>query len=299
MDKVLVVVGPTASGKSDLGVLLAKKYSGEIISGDSVQVYRHFDIGSSKIKEEKKQGVIHHLIDILDEKQEYSVYDFQNSARKIIEEISRRNKLAIIVGGTGLYIKALIYDYNFLASEKVNNDYSEYSNKKLYELLLNKDKEAAEKIHINNRKRLIRNLNLLDELPGNKTEFLAKQKKEMIYNTLIVGLTMDRALLHKRINERVDFMFENGLVEEVESLLKEDKLNFNNQAMQAIGYKEFAGYYNNEYDLKEVKEQIKTHTRQFAKRQYTWFNNQMNVIWFDIYQEDYLDKINKTIENWI
>ena len=299
MDRVLVIVGPTGSGKSALAVAIAKKYNGEIISGDSVQVYRELNIGSGKITTAEQQGIKHHLLDILDYKENYSVYDFQKKAREIISDISSRGKLPIVAGGTGLYIKALLYDYDFADNQSPKTDYQELTNDELYAILEKQDAQAAAKLHVNNRKRLLRSLELLETLPGNKTEYLAQQKHEMIYSSLIIGLTMERTKLYQKINERVDKMFEQGLVAEVSALVKGKLENFDYQAMSAIGYKEFKDYYLKQANLEEVKEKIKTRTRQFAKRQYTWFNNQMPITWFNVEDNTYRDTMDKFIEDWL
>jgi tRNA dimethylallyltransferase len=295
MKKVLVIVGPTAVGKSDFGVKCAKLFNGEIISGDSIQVYKGFDIGSGKVTEAEKDGIVHHMIDIKEPDDNYSVYQFQQLARSLIDDITNRGKLPIIVGGTGLYIKACLYDYFFDKQEEIDTSvFDEKTNQELFELLEEKDFETSTKIHINNRKRLIRALVIAENNSSTKSENLNKQKKEMLYDALIVGCTSEREKLYERINLRVDLMFENGLVDEVECLLK--KVNFDSQSMQGIGYREFKGLYDKEYDLEKTKQLIKTHSRQFAKRQYTWFNNQMEVNWVDLSVDD--NSILELIENW-
>ncbi len=299
MDKVLVLVGPTASGKSSVAVELARLYNGEIISGDSMQIYRQLNIGTAKISEVEKKGIRHHLLDNKDISESYSVYDFQKSGREIIKQISQNNKLPIVVGGTGLYIKALLYDYCFNEINNAVRDYSSYSNLELFSLIKKQDSQAAAKLHPNNRKRLLSTMKLLDSLPGNKSEFLAQQDRQPIYDVLMIGLTRDRQQLYQRIEERVDRMFAGGLLAEVESLVRSDPNVFNYQAFQAIGYKEFKAYFRKENSLEEVKEQIKVHTRQFAKRQYTWFNNQMPLHWIDSDKADCQDKICKLINQWL
>ena len=298
MYKVLIISGPTAGGKSTLAVELAKKYNGEIISGDSVQVYKELNIGSAKIKEEEMQGVKHHLIDVLSYKENYSVYDFQRNGREAIEEIIAKNNLPIIVGGTGLYIKALLYDYQFPQESDKEDDYQALDNEALYQMIKDKDEEAALKLHVNNRKRLIRTLKLMEALPDNKTSFLADQTHQPLYDILIIGLDIERPLLHERINERVEQMWDNGLVKEVEELYAKDKDLFSYQALQAIGYREFEAYFSQESSLEEVKEKIKSHTRQFAKRQYTWFNHQLPVNWVSISDDKYRETIEELIDNW-
>lgn len=298
MHKVLVISGPTASGKSALAVELAQKYNGEIISGDSVSIYKELNIGSAKIKEEEKKGVKHHLIDILSYKDNYSVYDFQKNGRIAIDEITKAGKLPIVVGGTGLYIKALLYDYEFPMESESKDDYQNLNNETLYRLIKDKDEEAVLKLHVNNRKRLIRTLRLMEALPDNKTAFLAQQTHQPLYDILIIGLHLERPLLHERINERVEQMWKEGLVEEVEDLYAKDHELFSNQALQAIGYREFEAYFSSEQSLDEVKEKIKSHTRQFAKRQYTWFNNQLPVKWISAVDDKEKETIDKLIVDW-
>ncbi|MFV0255318.1 MAG: tRNA (adenosine(37)-N6)-dimethylallyltransferase MiaA [Erysipelotrichaceae bacterium] len=298
MSKVLVIIGPTAVGKTALSIKLAQEFNGEIISGDSAQVYRDLNIGSAKITEKQKQGIKHHLIDILDYNENYSVYDFQKKARELINKINNKGKLPIIVGGTGLYIKALLYDYQFPEKSQEYNNYQNQSNEELWQLLRKKDANAADKVHVNNRQRLITNLNLLDNISGTKTELLAKQDQAILYDALVIGLTIEREELHKRINKRVDLMFEEGLLEEVKNLNKDSNF-FNTLASKAIGYKEFKEYFNQNQDISLIKEKIKTHTRQFAKRQYTYFNNQMSVNWFEINAKNCYSDIELAITDFI
>ena len=293
--KVIAVVGPTAVGKSDVGVKLAQLFDGEIINGDSVQVYKELNIGSAKVTEEEMGGIPHHLLDYKNVGDDYSVQQFQHDARAEIEEIVSRGKLPIIVGGTGLYIKALLYDYSFTKIETELNEYENESTEDLYARLLRLDPKATEVIHPNNRRRIVRALQMAES--GNlKSEQEAEQKHEQIYDAYIVGLTMDRKLLKERINKRVDLMFENGLLDEVTEL--NDKYDWNMHGLHGIGYKEFRDYFLGNMTLEETREIIKTHTRQFAKRQYTWWNNQMPVKWYDVTKEGYLEEITNDIEEW-
>ena len=281
MKKVLVIVGPTAIGKTNLSISLAKLFNGEIISGDSIQVYKGLDIGSGKITTKDMDNIKHYGIDILDNKDNYSVYDFQSNAREYINTIISNNKLPIVCGGTGLYIKALLYDYIF--SDNISIDYSIYdnlSNQEIYNRLLIKDPKSLDTIHINNRQRLVRALALADNNKP-KSKQIDKQEHKLIYDALIIGLTTDREQVYNRINNRVDIMFKEGLIEEVNNLINSG-ISFDNQCMQAIGYKEFKYYYNNELEIKEVKELIKRNSRRLAKKQYTWFNNQTKIKWYDI-----------------
>ncbi len=299
MRKVLVIAGPTGSGKSDLGILAARKFDGEIISGDSIQVYKGLDIGSAKVSREEQKMAIHHLIDILDINQHYSVADFQKQARYLIEEISGRNKLPILVGGTGYYLKSCLYDYVFPeGTEEISDEiYRNRDNASLHAELKIKDPQEAEKIHVNNRKRLIRALKMADG-GYSRSMILEQQKHEPVYDAFVCGLTLPRTALYERINLRVDRMMEAGLYEEVKSLYEKDPAVFSYQAMQGIGYREWREHFENGKSREEVTEEIKKHSRQFSKRQYTWLNHQMEVNWFDITDPAYPENVMKEIEKW-
>lgn len=295
MKKVLVIVGPTAVGKSDLSLALAKVFDGEIISGDSIQVYKGLDIGSGKVNEGQRKEVKHYMLDILSPKDTYSVYDFQKMARQHIEDITSRGKLPIVVGGTGLYIKALLYDYTFAPVDEL--DYSKYElmdNEELYQQLQEVDYASSACLHPNNRRRIVRALALAD-VNQKKSKTIEGQKKEILYDAFIIGCTTDRSILYERINERVAKMFQEGLLEEVQSLLKQG-VRFDDQSMQGIGYRQFKGYVEQEKTLEEVRMEIASASRKFAKRQYTWFNNQMHVQWFDP-KEEY-ERIVEVIQAW-
>ena len=280
MKKVLVIVGPTAVGKTSFGIKCANEFNGEIISGDSIQIYKGLDIGSGKATKQELAIAKHYLIDIKEPNETYSVKEFQELSRLKIDEITDLNKLPIIVGGTGLYIKACLYDYTFLDEDEKDNEYLELSNEQIYDILKQKDPKALEKIHINNRRRLVRALNIVEKHATGISQIKDKQEHKCIYDTLIIGLTNSREELYKGIDKRVDKMIEDGLVEEIKSLLDKG-INFSNQSMQAIGYKEFKEYFENKKSLEECVELIKRNSHHFAKRQYTFFNNQLNVKWFD------------------
>ncbi len=270
---IIVIVGPTAVGKTKMSVELAKKFNAEIINGDSMQVYRELNIGTAKPRDEEKEGIIHHLFDVADVKTNYTVFEYQRDCRRKIDEILSTGKNVIIVGGTGLYIKAALYDYKFTEGTTYNS-YDELSNIEILDKINSYDSNID--IHVNNRKRLIRTLNKLEnneEITNNKNDLLYK-------DTVFIGLTTDRSVLYDRINLRVDKMFAEGLEEEV---LKQ-KENYNNSKAlnSGIGYKEFYDYLFNNKDLEEVKEEIKHNSRRYAKRQYTFFNNQFSVEWFDV-----------------
>ena len=299
MKKVLVITGPTAVGKSDAAVELALKLNGEIISGDSIQVYRGFDIGSGKITKEEMRGIPHHNLDVLDPKENYSVALFQKQARSAIEEITARGKLPILCGGTGLYLKACLYDYEFEqdSRELDLSPFEAMDNDALVAYLNEKDPESLKSIHPNNRKRLIRAC-AIASTGTTKSESIESQKKEMIYDVLLLGLTCERKVLHERINLRVRKMQQKGLKCEMERLLNQG-VTFDDQSMQGIGYREWRGYFEGNMSEDEVIEAIQLHSRQFAKRQYTWFNNQFPVKWFDIFEENWKENMEHCVKEWL
>lgn len=283
MNKIIVIVGPTAVGKTKLSIELAKKLNGEIINADSTQVYKGLDIATAKVTESEKENIKHHLLDIKDISEDYTVFDYQKDARKKIEDITKRNKTPIIVGGTGLYIKAALYNYEF-KENKVKNDYSTYTNEELLDKI--KKINPSTSIHVNNRKRLERFLDYYYET-GEINEH--KKSDKLLYDTLFIGLTTDRETLYKRINDRVDIMLSNGLLEEAQKIYK---TNIRTKAiLTPIGYKELFPYFENKITLEQAIDKIKQNSRRYAKRQYTWFNNQMKINWFDV---DF-DNFNKTI----
>jgi len=294
MKKVIVILGPTGVGKTKLSIELAKRYNGEIINGDSMQVYKEMNIGTAKIKEEETEGIPHHLFSILSFNESNSIYEFQRLVRNKIEEISSRNKTPIIVGGTGLYLKACLYDYEFKENDNDNEilkQYDNYSNEELHNVLKELDLESANKIHQNNRRRVLRAIEICLTNGESKTKLESKQEHKLIYDAIFIGLTLDRKILHEIQDRRVDKMLEEGLLDEVKKLV--NNVDFlNNTASQAIGYKEFIPYFNNEIDLNTAVEQIKIHTHQYAKRQYTYFKNQLNVNWIEVD----LNNFNKTVE---
>ncbi|MDL2276507.1 tRNA (adenosine(37)-N6)-dimethylallyltransferase MiaA [Breznakia sp. OttesenSCG-928-G09] len=299
MKKVLVIVGPTGVGKTGLSIDLAKRYNGEIISGDAYQCYKELTIGSAKILPEEMQGIKHYLVDMISYKEEYNVKIFQEKARVCIDEILAKGKLPIICGGTGLYIKSLLYDYIF-HDEEIDEDYDkaleQLSNDTLYEKLCEVDEDAAKDLHPNNRKRVKRAL-MMNHLGHKKSDVIAKQEHTLLYDAWIVGLTMDRPLLYERINERVLEMMDQGLEQEVMNLITSEA-DFNLQSMQGIGYKEWLGYYKKEVSFEDTVALIQKHTRNFAKRQYTWFHNQLPVHWYDI-TSDFKKKLENDIETWL
>ena len=287
---VIVVLGPTAVGKTKMSVELAKLLNGEIINVDSTQIYKDLDIATAKIKEEEKEGIPHHLFDIKNIKEDYTVYDYQKDCRNKIDEILSKNKTPILVGGTGLYIKAALYDYKF--NDEVNNQFEDLTNEEIY----NKLKELDENIdiHINNRKRLVRALNYC---LNNNLKFSEKEKTDkLLYNTVFIGLTTDRNILYDRINKRVDVMVKDGLLEEAKKIYDS---NIRTKAViTPIGYKELFPYFENKKTLEECLELIKQNSRKYAKRQYTWFNNQMDVVWFNVDFDNFNNTI-KEVYNYI
>ena len=273
---IICIVGPTGVGKTKLSIELAKKLNGEIINADSTQVYKGMDIATAKVTEEEKEGIPHHLFDIKEITEDYTVYDYQKNCRLKIEEIQKRGNTPIIVGGTGLYIKAALYDYKFEEENNNNENYDKYSNEELYNKLISIDPNTD--IHKNNRKRVIRALNYYNQ---NNNSISNKEKtNKLLYDVLFIGLTTDREILYDRINKRVDIMLEDGLMEEA---LKIYNTNIRSKAvLTPIGYKELFEYFDNEKTLEEAIELIKQRSRKYAKRQYTWNRHQFNVNWFNV-----------------
>ena len=282
MQPIIVIIGPTGVGKTKLSIELAQKLNAEIINGDSVAVYKRLNIGSAKPTLEEQQAVPHHLIDIKSPEEEYSVYDYQQDVRKKIAEITGRGKRVIIVGGTGLYIKAALYNYVFTKGT-TNNNYDELTNEEILEKIREYDKQIT--IHPNNRKRLVRTLNKYE----NKEE-ITTEKDKCLYPVYIVGLTAPRDIVYDRINKRVEKMVEEGLVDEVVSL--KDAYQNSRVLSSAIGYKEFIPYLFEDECLEDVIRRIQLDSRHYAKRQYTFFNHQFEAHWYDVNFDDF----NQTIE---
>ncbi len=286
---IVAIVGPTGVGKTNMSIELAKHYDAEIISCDSMQIYKKMDIGTAKITDEEKQGIKHHLIDIKDVLDDYSVFDYQRDARQVLDCLLNKNKNVVIVGGTGLYLKALLYNYDFKLNINDKKDYSSYTNKELYDMVLKIDKNT--KIHINNRQRLESYLNNHSYHEKNK-----KVESKMIYDAKIIGLTRPRDELYNAINKRVDYMMENGLEKEARYFYDN---NIHSKAIKtAIAYKELYYYFDGKMSLDEAVDLIKKKSRNYAKRQYTWFNNQMDVKWFNTYVNDFSKTI-KEVEDYI
>ncbi len=294
MRKVIVVVGPTAVGKTKISIELAKKYNIDVISGDSVAVYKRLDIGSAKPTKEEMDGVKHHLIDVLEPSSQFDVATFQKMAREIIDN----NELSLICGGTGLYVQSVLFNYEFKA-QKRDLDYSlkfkDLSNEELYELLLQKDPNIdKEKLHPNNRKRVLRALEVMDEL--NESIHSFDKKKEALYDYFIIYLKMDREKLYERINKRVDTMINDGLIDEVKALYDDGIFP------HAIGYQELVPYFKGEVSLDMAIEEIKKNTRHLAKRQETWFRNQMDSHFYNVDVdniESTINQIENDLDRWL
>ena len=282
MKKVIIVLGPTAVGKTKIGIELAKRLNTEVISGDSVQVYKGLDIGSAKVKEEEMCGIKHHLIDVLEATQNYSVCDFQTASRKLMEELD----IPLIVGGTGLYINAAISNYEFDAPKRdfsFEEEYNDVSNEELYRLLQEKDPVAALNIHPNNRKRVLRALfaATVDAPLGERNK-----KNELLYDAYIIYLNVERELLYQRINSRVIQMIEDGLEDEVRGLYEKGI------TPHAIGYQEWLPYFEGKITREEVISEIQKNSRHLAKRQMTWFKHQMDTNFYEVN----LNNIEETID---
>lgn len=286
MNKIplIVIVGPTAVGKTALSIEIAKAVNGEIISGDAIQVYRGMDIGSAKITQEEMEGIPHHLIDILNPDEAYSAAQFKVHAEKLIEDIYSRGKTPMIVGGTGLYIQSVLYEYEFVEEDQalkkeLMDHYESLDKETLYRMLTEKDTKAASQIHINNRQRVLRALTYYEMHHKSITDQKKSHTLSSKYDTYVIGLNMPRPTLYDRINRRVLLMVEQGLVQEVKTLISKGYRQ--SQSMTAIGYKEMIPYIDGEVSLNQAIEHLQQNSRNFAKRQLTWFNNQMTIEWFD------------------
>ncbi len=284
MIELLVIAGPTATGKTKLSLELARLFDGEIINGDAMQFYQGLDIGTAKIKKEEQKGIRHHLLDILDPTANFSVAEYQKMVRIKISEIKSQRKLPIIVGGSGLYLSSVIYDYKFHGNERdkaKEHTLSDYSTEELAEILRNEKPELAKRTDLDNRRRVLRALE--------KKETDLQDQLLPYYNfAYVVGLEMPREILYQRIDNRVDFMIQSGLIEEVKALYLS---KVNSQSTKAIGYKELYRMFDGEFDLPTAIDLIKRNSRRYAKRQMTWFRNKMNCEWFRVDPENF----NKTI----
>lgn len=288
MSKIILIVGPTGTGKTKLSIELSHMLNAEVINADSTQIYKEPCISTAKITEEEKEGVIHHMIDLVSLNDDYTLYDYQKEARKVLDKLISENKNVVIVGGSGLYVKALLYNYNLSSEIKLDIDLSIYSNEELKSMA---DKISKNDIHVNNRQRLERFITKF-----NNTSSITIKSDEInskLYNFTSIGLTAPRETLYQKINDRVDKMIESGLLEEAKRLYNLNLKNYNN----IIDLKELAPYFKNEITLEEAKDQIKKDTRHYAKRQLTWFNNQMKDIkWFNTDYDNFTNTINEVKE---
>ncbi len=282
---IIVIAGPTGVGKTKLSIELAKKLNGEIINADSTQIFKELNIATAKVTNKEMENVPHHLIDIKEITENYTVYDYQKDARKKIKEIEARGHIPILVGGTGLYIKAALYDYEFQEETNHKTDYSNFTKEELYEELLKVDPNTE--IHMNNRKRVER---ALDYFKENHQPFSSKEHtNQLLYDTIFIGLTTDREILYERINTRVEEMLKQGLLEEAKKIYQ--SMIRTKAVMTPIGYKELFEYFDGNCTLEDSIHCIQQRSRNYAKRQYTWFNHQLPMKWFDVNFKDF----NKTI----
>ena len=283
---IIAIVGPTGIGKTALSISLAKHYNAEIINFDAMQVYEKMDIGTAKVTKEEMDGVVHHLLSYVDVNTNYTVYDYQKDARNLIDKLLKEKKNIIMVGGTGLYLKATLYDYRF-SKEEDSTDYDDLSTEELLKRISKYNYVPKDK---NNRRRLVRELKKLE----NNID-IDNNGNKLLYDAKIIGLTTDRETLYDRINKRVDIMVENGLVDEVNSL--RESFATSKALKTAIGYKEFISYFNKEITLDEVIDKIKQNSRHYAKRQYTFFNNQLPVTWYHSDFTNFDNTVKMVIDN--
>ena len=287
MKNIIVITGPTGVGKTKMSIELAKRIDAEIINADSMQVYKDLNIGTAKITEEEKEDIPHHLFDIKEVDEEYTIYHYQKDCRKLIKEVQGRGKTPILVGGTGLYIKAALYDYK-LTEEKETNTYDNLTDEELYNKLLEVDKDIV--IDKNNRRRLIRALNYYKE---NNKSINTNTTNKLLYDAIFIGLTTDRRILYDKINTRVDIMIKDGLLNEVKAFY--DKNVRTKPLLNAIGYREIYSYFDGNISLEEATDKIKQNSRHYAKRQYTFFNHQLPVVWFETDYSNFNNTVEKVI----
>ena len=301
---ILILTGPTAVGKTALSIELAKILGGEIISADSMQIYRKMDIGSAKISQEEMDSVVHHMIDVVDPDEDFSVADFHDMASQIISDIHKRGKLAIVTGGTGLYLNSLVYDMDFGGTNSdpsIRKDLEEILNDKgkdyLYRLLQDLSPEAAKRIHPNNTKRVIRAIEVY-KTGGDMGDFSNDLKYNPKFDAKIIVLNRDRSILYDRINQRVDMMFDMGLLDDVKGL---HQMGYTSQmqSMKGIGYKEVLEYFDGKMTLEESIDILKQGTRRYAKRQITWFKRYENALWLDLDKVTELDDQIEAIKDFI
>ncbi len=273
---IIVIAGPTGVGKTKLSIELAKKLNGEIINADSTQIFKDLNIATAKVTKEEMENIPHHLLDMKEITEDYTVYDYQQDARKKIKEIESKGHIPILVGGTGLYIKAALYDYKFHSESNAKTDYSRFTKEELYQQLLKVDPNTE--IHMNNRKRVERALDYFKE--NNQPISSKKHTDKLLYDTIWIGLTTDRELLYDRINHRVEEMMKQGLLEEAKKIY--DSSIRTKAIMTPIGYKELFSYFDGKVTLEDAIHLIQQRSRNYAKRQYTWFRHQLDMKWFDV-----------------
>jgi len=300
-ENLLIITGPTAVGKTNSSIKLAKDLNGEIISADSMQIYKYMDIGTAKIQREEMQGIKHHLVDIIYPDEDFTVSDYKNKATSIISNINRDTRLPIVVGGTGLYINSLVYKLNFatvppneVLREKYENLANEYGNKYIHEQLSKVDKESGKKIHVRDRRRIIRALEVYHTSGITMSQYSKDFRQESDeYNLAMICLNMNRAKLYDKINSRVDQMMDKGLIQEVKDILE---MGYNKDlvSLQGIGYKEIIMYLDGYINLNEAVEKIKQGSRNYAKRQLTWFRRDKRIQFIDI---DYFNDSNELVTN--
>lgn len=301
MSKIIVVAGPTAVGKTEYAIKIAKHFNGEIVSCDSMQLYKYMDIGSAKPTKEEQSQVKHYLVDEIDPKEEFSVAIYQKLAKKAIKEIIDKGKIPVIAGGTGLYLNSILYNMDFGntdSNKKLREEYEkiakEQGTDKLYEILLDLDPKAAGRIHKNNVKRVIRAIEAVKTSGQGLNDFKTDITLNDEYEPVMLCLNRDRDELYERINKRVDILVDMGLLEEVKGLM-DMGFTADDIAMKGIGYKEIIGYFEGQYDLNEAIELVKRNTRRYAKRQITWFKRYENMQWFNL-STDSLEDIISWIE---
>ena len=305
-ENLFILMGPTAVGKTSLSIRLAKELNGEIISADSMQIYKHMDIGTAKVTKSEMDGVIHHMVDIIEPDESFSVSNYKDMASQIISDINSRSKLPIVVGGTGLYINSLTYNLNFASlapdiklRDKLESLGDQFGNEYLHEMLSKVDKESSERISIKDRKRIIRALEIYEITGSTMTEYNKNFRSiNEDYNLVMVCLNMDRAKLYDNINKRVDIMIEDGLVDEVIKILS---MGYNKElvSLQGIGYKEIIQYLENNISLDESIDKIKQGSRNYAKRQLTWFRRDNRIKWVDVDDFKNIDELSYEIKDYV
>ncbi len=305
---LMAILGPTAVGKTELSLKIAEQINGEIISADSMQIYRKMDIGTAKVSQSDRKQIKHHLIDIVNPDQDFSVADYQERVDALIPKIVEKGEMPILVGGTGLYIKAIIQGFLFPEMEtnnelrsRLEKEAEKYGNEYVHNKLKEIDIELANKLHPNDLRRVIRGIEVFNETGNTITYYKKKQEATpMRYNALKIGLTREREVLYQRINSRIDIMMENGLVNEVKNLL-DSGYDIGMTALQGLGYKEIIGYLKNEYSLDETVRILKRDTRHFAKRQITWFKRDKDIHWFNLSHkktDQVFNEIMDLIQKW-